>query len=126
MKADVWPLNPDGDLMLGVKIEDRHGLELTEEMLSTPGIAFAEHGPRDMGFSYGHLEGRADPPMPPEVDAAGQRVLAACKVNDLQFLDNVLADNVKWKLEMGVTIGAGSVQEAAEVGRKLSGRKMPW
>jgi 4-hydroxy-2-oxoheptanedioate aldolase len=125
-KADVWPLNPQGELMLGIKIEDRHGLESTEALCAIPGIAFAEHGPRDMGFSYGHLEGRADPPMPPEVDEAGQRVLAACQANGLQFLDNVLPDNVHWKLEMGVTIGAGSVQEAAEVGRKLGGRKMPW
>ena len=27
-KADVWPLNPNGELMLGVKIEDKFGLPM--------------------------------------------------------------------------------------------------
>ena len=42
------------------------------------------------------------------------------------FLDNVLPDNVKKRVDKGVMIGAGSNQEAAEVGRKYRNRKMPW
>jgi 4-hydroxy-2-oxoheptanedioate aldolase len=125
-KADVWPLNPNGELMLGIKIEDRHALENTEESCTVPGLAFAEHGPRDMGFSYGHLEGRADPPLPDEVNKAGDRVLAACKANNLAFLDNVLPDNVIKQINRGVTIGAGRREDAAEVGRIYTKRKMPW
>jgi len=125
-KADVWPLNPDGELILGIKIEDRHALENTEISVSVPGIAFAEHGPRDMGFSYGHLEGRADPPVPEEVNRAGDRVLAACKANGIYFLDNVLPDNVKKQIDRGVMIGAGRREDAAEVGRAYTKRKMPW
>ncbi len=125
-RADVWPLNPEGELLLGIKIEDQTALAHAAQTTAVPGIAFAEHGPRDMGFSYGHLEGRADPPMPPEVDAAGQKVLDLCKARGLFFLDNVLPDNVVRKLEWGVMIGAGSNQQAAEVGRKYSKRKMKW
>lgn len=125
-KADVWPLNPDGELMLGVKIEDPHALENAEETLKIPGLAFAEHGPRDFGFSLGFLEGRADPPVPEGVAEAGDIVLELCKKNGLYFLDNVLPDNVKKRVDKGVMIGAGSNQEAAEVGRKYTKRKMPW
>jgi len=125
-RADVWPLNPQGELMLGVKIEDPHALEHVEESLAIPGLAFAEHGPRDMGFSHGHLEGRADPPVPAEVNAAGKKVLAVCKTRGLFFLGNVLPDNVEKKIDWGVMIGAGSNQAAAEVGRKYTKRKMPW
>lgn len=125
-KADVWPLNPDGEIILGVKIEDRHALVNTERTLAVPGLAFAEHGPRDMGLSYGYLEGRADPPLPKEVVSAGNQVLAACKVNHLRFLDNVLPENVKQQIDRGVMIGAGRRQDAAEIGRKYSRRKMPW
>ena len=125
-KADPWPLNPEGELMLGVKIEDPYALANAEITLKTPGITFSEHGPRDMGLSYGHLEGRADPPVPDEVQAAGERVLKACKENGIFFLDNVLPDNVKQQIDRGVMIGAGSNQEAAEVGRKYTNRKMPW
>ena len=125
-KADVWPLNPDGELMLGIKIEDRHALENAEETTAVPGLAFAEHGPRDMGLSYGYLEGRADPPVPEEVDAAGEIVLQLCKKNNLAFLDNVLPDNVEEKIKKGVMIGAGRRQDAAEKGRAFTKRKMPW
>lgn len=125
-KADVWPLNPEGELMLGVKIEDPHALANAEKTLAVPGICFAEHGPRDMGLSYGYLEGRADPPVPPEVQAAGDKVLALCKKYGLFFLDNVLPENVIRQIQRGVMIGAGRRQDAAEVGRKYTKRKMPW
>jgi 4-hydroxy-2-oxoheptanedioate aldolase len=125
-RADPWPLNPDGELMLGIKIEDFIALEHTEESLAVPGICFAEHGPRDMGLSYGYLEGRADPPVPAETDAAGVRVLAACKENGVYFLDNVLPENVAERLDRGVMIGAGRREDSAEAGRKHTGRKMPW
>ncbi len=125
-KADVWPLNPEGELLLGIKIEDRHALENTEESVAVPGIAFAEHGPRDMGLSYGYLEGRADPPVPPLVNAAGQRVLSACKKNGVFFLDNVLPDNVIAQINKGVMIGAGRREDSAEIGRKYTKRQMPW
>jgi 4-hydroxy-2-oxoheptanedioate aldolase len=125
-KADVWPLNPEGEIMLGIKIEDKHALDSTEKSLAVPGIAFAEHGPRDMGFSYGYLEGRADPPVPPEVEAAGERVLAACKKNGVFFLDNVLPENVKVQIDKGVMIGAGRREDSAETGRLYTKRQMPW
>ena len=47
---------------------------MAREILSVPGLAFAEHGLRDLGLSYGYCEGRADPPLPPEVVAAGDMV----------------------------------------------------
>lgn len=124
--ADVWPLNPEGEIVVGVKIEDPHALENAEVTTRVPGIAFAEHGPRDMGLSYGYLEGRADPPVPAEVQAAGDRVLAATRAAGIFFLDNVLPDNVERRIEEGVMIGAGRVEEAAEVGRRYTGRQMPW
>jgi 4-hydroxy-2-oxoheptanedioate aldolase len=124
--ADAWPLNPDGEIMLGVKIEDPHALRNCESTLRVPGLAFAESGPRDMGLSYGYLEGRADPPLPPEVIAASERVLAAAQSAGLAFLDNILPDNVIERLEWGVMIGAGGKQKAAEIGRKHTHRTMPW
>jgi len=124
--ADPWPLNPNGELMLGLKLEDQIALENAELSLKVPGITFAEHGPRDMGLSYGYLEGRADPPVPMEVEAAGNLVLKACKQNGIFFLDNVLPDNVKTKIDKGVMIGAGSNKEAAEIGRNYTKREMPW
>jgi 4-hydroxy-2-oxoheptanedioate aldolase len=125
-KADVWPLNPDGEIMLGVKLEDQFALSNAEQTLMVPGLAFTEHGPRDLGLSYGHLEGRADPPLPDEVVKAGDHVLSLATANGIFFLDNVLPDNVIQQLDRGVMIGAGRRQDAAEIGRRHSKRKMPW
>jgi len=125
-KADVWPLNPEGELMLGIKIEDQYALQHAEVTLAVPGIAFAEHGPRDMGLSYGYLEGRADPPVPPEVNAAGEKVLTLCKKFKIAFLDNVLPENVQQRIDRGVMIGAGRRADSAEAGRRYTKRQMPW
>ncbi len=124
--ADTWPLNPEGEIMLGVKIEDPHALRNCEATAAVAGLAFVESGPRDMGLSYGYLEGRADPPLSPEVLAANERVLAAADAAGVAFLNNVLPDNVISGIEGGIDIAAGGSREAAEIGRKHTGRVMPW
>ena len=97
-----------------------------EQTLTIPGIGFVESGPRDMGLSYGYLEGRADPPLPPEVIAASARILKAAKKHDIPFLDNVLPENVIERIGSGVSIAAGGSEEAARIGREYTNRKMPW
>ena len=44
-KADPYPLNPDGELLLGIKIENVRGASNIEQILKVPGIGFAEMGP---------------------------------------------------------------------------------
>jgi hypothetical protein len=79
-----------------------------------------------MGFSFGFLEGRADPPLPKVLEDVRQRVYRACKVAKVAILDNVLPDNVERRIDEGVMIGAGGVKEAAEKGRRYTKRNMPW
>ncbi|HEU5317709.1 MAG TPA: aldolase/citrate lyase family protein [Chloroflexota bacterium] len=123
-KADPWPLNPDGEIMLGLKIENRRALARVEESVAVPGISFAEWGPGDMGLSFGHLD-RHDPPYPQDMQDARARVMAACKKNDVFFLNSARPNTVVDMIAEGVRVVAGG-QEAAEIGRKHTGRKMPW
>jgi 4-hydroxy-2-oxoheptanedioate aldolase len=124
--ADPWPLNPDGELLLGLKIENKRALANAEDSLSVPGIAFAEWGPGDMGMSLGYPE-QHDPPYPEDMLAARSRVLAACKANSVAFLNAVHPDNVLAQLAEGVLVCAGRQAEAAaRIGRAHTGRKMPW
>jgi 4-hydroxy-2-oxoheptanedioate aldolase len=125
-RADVWPLNPRGEILLGIKIEDRHALANAEARVRVPGIAFAEWGPRDMGLSYGLLGGQADPPLPEILQQAAARVQAACRAARVFFLDNLLPENVVQRIEEGVMIGAGRRRDSAEIGRRHTRRKMPW
>jgi 4-hydroxy-2-oxoheptanedioate aldolase len=122
-KADAWPLNPDGELLLGVKLEDKYALANAEENLKVPGIAFAEWGPGDMALSLGVRGPGAV--RDPKMVAARARVLAACKTNHIFFLNEMDPDNAIDMIKEGVMIGAAD-QQAAEVGRKYTKRQMPW
>jgi len=122
-KADAWPLNPKGELLLGLKLEDKFALENAETNTKVPGVAFAEWGPGDMAFSLGVKNGPG--PMPPLMQAARAKVFAATKASKIFFLNSMNADNVVDMIKEGVMIGPAS-QQAAEIGRKYSKRTMPW
>ncbi len=121
-KADVWPLNPNGELLIGLKLEDKYALENADASAKVPGIGFAEWGPGDMAFSLGVRNAN---PLPPALQAARAKVLAATKANHLFFLNSVDADNVVDMIKEGVMIGAAS-ERAAAIGREYTKRQMPW
>ena len=58
-RCDPWPLNPQGELLLGVKLESPEGVANCEEILAVPGLGFAEIGPGDLGLSLGYPPCRA-------------------------------------------------------------------
>ena len=122
-KADAWPLNQKGELLLGLKLEDKYALENAEANAKTPGIAFAEWGPGDMAFSLGVKNGPGA--MPAAMQAARAKVFAATKANKIFFLNTMNADNVIDMIKEGVMIGPAS-QQAAEIGRQYSKRTLPW
>jgi 4-hydroxy-2-oxoheptanedioate aldolase len=122
--ADPWPLNPKGEIFLGLKIEDRHALENSEKTTKVPGIAFAEWGPGDMGWSFGLLNAH-DPPYPEVMQKARLRVFNACKAAKVAFLDQTRVEDVEQQIKDGVRVGSGG-QQAAEKGRKYTKREMPW
>jgi 4-hydroxy-2-oxoheptanedioate aldolase len=122
--ADTWPLNPHGELLLGLKLEDKYALASAEESLKIPGIAFAEWGPGDMALSLGVLGGDVAE-KDPRMRAARAKVFAACKANKIFFLNSMNANNVIDMIKEGVMIGPAS-PEAAEIGRKYTKRQMPY
>jgi 4-hydroxy-2-oxoheptanedioate aldolase len=124
-KADVWPLNPQGEILLGLKIEDRHALQNAEKSAKVPGIAFAEWGPGDMSWSLGFVGRSPREGFPPEMLKARARVLAACKAAKIFFLNAVNENNVEEMIKEGVMIGAGN-EAAANRGRLFTKRTMPW
>jgi 4-hydroxy-2-oxoheptanedioate aldolase len=120
-KADPWPLNPEGELILGLKIEDRHALQNAEFTTRVPGVAYAEWGSSDMSFSLG-TPGKKDTP---EMRAARNRVQAACKAAGIFFLEGSREDTVIGKIQEGIRLG-GSNEKAADTGRRFTKRRMPW
>jgi 4-hydroxy-2-oxoheptanedioate aldolase len=123
-RCDPWPLNPEGELMLGVKIESPEGVAHCEEVLGVPGLAFAEMGPGDLGLALGY---RAVPrePYPPEMREARERVFAACGKNRIAFLETATPENIVAKLDEGVRVIAGHREETSMIGREHQKRTMP-
>lgn len=120
-RADPWPLNPDGELLLGVKIEDSHALENAERTTAVPGIAFTEWGPGDMGFWLVGMPRPGNQDLP-AMRAARERVFQASRDNGIFMLHTCNEDNVVERLEEGVMICTGGIN----AGRAHTGRRMPW
>lgn len=134
--ADLWPLNPAGELMLGLKIEDKWALANVNRTFAVPGVAFAEWGPGDMAMSLNGLSFYPDPPVPratefsvpssiaPNVADARLKVAAACKKSGVRLLDTCIPETVIDSIKLG-----GMVLECSEasalIGREYTKRRMP-
>ena len=122
-RCDPWPLNPDGELLLGLKIESAAAIPHIEEILSVPGIGFAEMGPGDLSLSLGYW--RMPRPLPPEMIEVRERVMAACKANNIAFLEGLTPENALERIDAGVRVVAGHNEAVAQLGRAHTGRTMP-
>lgn len=72
-RADVWPLNPEGDLMAIMIIETEKGVKNVDAIAQVPGVtALSAAAGGDLSSSYGV------PANAPEVEGARQSILQAC------------------------------------------------
>ena len=79
-KADVWPLNPDGELFAVAMIESAEAVGNITEILEAP-VSAIMVVPGDMAIDLGLGPNPADRNHT-EVDAAFQTVLEACQAQD--------------------------------------------
>jgi 4-hydroxy-2-oxoheptanedioate aldolase len=72
-RADLWPLNPDGDLLCIIMIESAEGLKHADEIASVPGVGMIFPGAAyDLALSMGVS------PTSAEAEAGLQTILKAC------------------------------------------------
>jgi 4-hydroxy-2-oxoheptanedioate aldolase len=138
-RADTWPLNKDGEIMLGLKIENPKATGNADKSTKVPGIAFAEWGPGDQAFyllgmptapggDEGGVRGRGGQSraMQPAMQQARARVFKATKEAKIAFLNACNEDNVIDMIKEGVMICTGGDTPAAEKGRQFTKRQGPW
>ena len=123
-RADPWPLNPRGELLLGVKIESLEGVSNVEQILSVPGLGFAEMGPGDLGLAMGYKQVPREP-FPADMQRARDRVFRACQANGVAFLESCTPETVVEKIDSGVRVIADGREETAKEGRTFTRRAMP-
>jgi 4-hydroxy-2-oxoheptanedioate aldolase len=116
--ADLWPLNPDGDLLAMLMIESGEGLENVDAIASTPGVGALFLGAgNDLTHSLGVRPGS------PEVEAGFQKVLAACKAHKIGCAITAnSANDVARRVKEGWNIIRSTVP-AITAGRALLGEK---
>jgi 4-hydroxy-2-oxoheptanedioate aldolase len=75
-RADVWPLNPEGDLLAIPMIETAEGLKNVDEIAAVPGVGAIFVGAGGDLHQYLGV-----PRDSPEVEEARQTILKACKAH---------------------------------------------
>ncbi|HBP99004.1 MAG TPA: aldolase [Gammaproteobacteria bacterium] len=124
-RADVWPLDPQGELLAIMFVESPEAVANIEEIISVPGVGGIFIGPSDLSTSMGYTS-----PAAPEVEAAIQEVLAACLEHDVPCAITTNARTVQQRIEQGfrfVTVGVDSglsagASSALRLGREAAGQ----
>jgi 4-hydroxy-2-oxoheptanedioate aldolase len=127
-KADVWPLNPDGELVVWAIVETKEGLANVREIAQVKGLSVLVPGAGTLGgvFSTTNAEGRR---VRDDVawEAAIQQVLAACKEFKLACGYPVSEADIETRMQQGFNVGIlqsfnESAFRAVAKGRQISGR----
>lgn len=122
-KSDVWPLDPDGEILVAIMIEDQRGIANLPEMLDqVPGIGLVLIGEGDMSQELG-IPRQYDHPRMRECKS---RILEICRAREVTVgHPHVTADNVEQVLDDGYRFLMSApvrTHPALDLGRTLTGR----
>ena len=117
-RADLWPLDPKGELLVWIMIETRNAVENCRAIAKTPGVGGLFIGPSDLAFSMGVPLGS------PEVTEAMKTVLEAAREAGIPCGTLTGSSQVETLLQQGfqfLAIGgdsglSGDVQEGLKRG----------
>ena len=122
-RADVWPLAPDGEILVAIMCEEKRAIANLPKMLEqVPGIGVVLVGEGDLSQDLGHPRQYEHP----TVASAIAEVVAICKQYnvpcghphvDTKNVETVLAQGFRWLMPAPVATYA-----ALEQGRRLAGR----
>lgn len=72
-RADLWPLDPQGELLLVVQIETAQAIDSLEDILSVPGVCAAFLGPSDLHADMGYPGQNGVPEVEEKIREAGAK-----------------------------------------------------
>lgn len=127
-KADVWPLNPVGELINWTIVESTKGLENLKEIAAVPGIGVLWPGAGTLRglFSTTDSTGARTVDMV-AWEAAIQQVLGACKANKIACGFPANASDIETRMTQGFNVfvmnWGDAGRKTVEAGRRLAGRR---
>ena len=126
-KADLWPLNPRGELVNWTIIESKEGLEKVREIAAVKGIGVLWPGAGTLRGLYT----TTDASGARKLDEAGweaaiQKVLAACKEFNVACGYPASPNDIEMRIKQGFSVFVMNWGDpgfkAIEIGRKAAGR----
>ena len=126
-KADLWPLNPNGELVNWTIIESKEGLAKAREIAAVKGIGVLWPGAGTLRGLFTTVQ----PDGTRKLDEAGweasiQTVLAACKESNVACGYPASATDIEMRMKQGFSVFVMNWGDpgfkAIEVGKKAAGR----
>jgi 4-hydroxy-2-oxoheptanedioate aldolase len=128
-KADVWPLNPDGELVAWAIIETKEGLANVREIAQVKGLGVLIPGAGTLRGVFTTTTAEGQQVRDEQAwETAIQKILAACKEFKVACGYPASATDIEMRMKQGFSVfiiqsfsDAGF--KAVEIGRQVSGRK---
>ena len=126
-KADLWPLNPDGELINWTIIESKEGLAHVREIAAVPGIGVLWPGAGTLRgvFSTTDANGQRQPD-PAAWENAIQQVLSACKEFKIACGYPANPDDSEMRMKQGFSVFVMNWGDAGfkaiDIGRRVASR----
>jgi 4-hydroxy-2-oxoheptanedioate aldolase len=126
-KADLWPLNPNGELVSFVVVESKKGLANLREIAAVKGIGALFAGAGTLRELYTTKDSSGKEVFDEKAwESAIQQVLGACKEFKVPCGLPVNETNIEARMKQGFTVFVIGASEggfrAVEVGRRIGAR----
>lgn len=126
-KADLWPLNPNGELINWTIVESKAGLAKVREIAAVPGIGVLWPGAGSLRGVFSTTDANGQRKLDEAAwEASIQQVLAACKEFKVACGYPANANDIEMRMKQGFNVFVMNWGDAGfktiEVGRKAAGR----
>jgi len=126
-KADLWPLNPNGELVNWTIIESKEGLEKVREIAAVKGIGVLWPGAGTLRGLFSTTDASGARKLDEAAwEASIQKVLAACKEFNVACGYPASPNDIEMRMKQGFSVFVMNWGDAGfkaiEVGKKAAGR----
>jgi 4-hydroxy-2-oxoheptanedioate aldolase len=126
-KADLWPLNPNGELINWTIVESKEGLEKVREIAAVKGVGVLFPGAGTLRGIFSTTDANGQRKLDEAAwEASIQKVLAACKEFNVPCGYPANANDIEMRMKQGFSVFVMNWGDAGfkaiEVGRKAAGR----
>lgn len=128
-KADLWPLNPDGELINWTIVESKAGLARVREIAAVKGIGVLWPGAGTLRGIFSSTNANGERALDEKAwEAAIQQVLSACKEFNVPCGYPANANDIEMRMKQGFSVFVMNWGDAGfkaiETGRRAANRPM--